>query len=1029
MVKLIIRGILVVFVLAALSLAVPAAPVYAASPVINNLFGDSVDVIAGGSAGFIDENGDATVTDADSPNFNTGFLDISQTAGTANGNLSVDGANVTSGGDAVIAAGETIVVGGVAVGTVNAVFDGQGGNDLHIGVLNANATPARVTTLIRNIKYAAPTGLGARDFLLMIDDGSGGFDLAIFTVNVLTAPPVINNLDGDSLIYDACAGGASLLDDGTDATVTDADSADFSGGSVTVTITAGKDASEDKLGIYTGGTVATACTGAGCDVSVGGTVIGTLGNTIFQGNDLVVNFNADATPARVTTLLRALTYENVDGINPTYAPRSISITVNDGDGGTSAASVVTVTNLPAPEMHITWGGTPINDGSTHNFGSSSLNSISTSFWQIRNYGTADLTLTTPVTITGADADQFNILTQPVSPVAASGNTSFSVQFIPTSMGAKTANISIVNNDCGENPYDIILTGTGLAPEINLKQGVTDIPDGGSYDFGVHLGNTDTDVTFTIENTGNQESWVMSPIAIGGANADQFSIQQQPVSPVAASGNTTFVVRFSPTSTGVKTATVAINNSDSDESPYNLTLNGTGLAPEINVKQGTTDIADGGSHDFGGQQTNATTDITFTIQNTGDLDLTVTTPITIGGADADQFSIQQQPTSPVVASGSTTFIVRFTPTSAGAKTATISIANNDSNENPYDLTINGTGILAASPGSGFEYYYDHIDVLGKSHTLVTNYTGEVRNTLELASPDGMLTIFIPEGTVIKNETGQGLHSLEVNENDNPPPPPEGANIIGLPYNFEPDGATFDPPITLTFTYNPGDLPEGVDEEALILAFYDEENGVWIELDCVCDPDTNCITACVSHFTQFAILGKEVILPASFTLSNLTVVPAEVAPGETVTVTVEVANTGGTAGDYGVILQIDGTETETKNVAVNAGNVATVSFTVNREEPGNYTINVSGLEDSYIVIAPAPEPTPIIESEPAPEPEPASPSPEVSTQTPDTPEPEKPPAQLSPPEAESGMNWILIGILAAIGILLVTFLIYRLVNRRD
>ncbi|MBA7556340.1 hypothetical protein ES705_49042 [subsurface metagenome] len=44
-----------------------------------------------------------------------------------------------------------------------------------------------------------------------------------------------------------------------------------------------------------------------------------------------------------------------------------------------------------------------------------------------------------------------------------------------------------------------------------------------------------------------------------------------------------------------------------------------------------------------------------------------------------------------------------------------------------------------------------------------------------------------------------------------------------------------------------------EEDLVLAYYDEEAGEWEECECICDPETHCITACVCHFTTFAIIG--------------------------------------------------------------------------------------------------------------------------------------------------------------------------------
>ncbi|SNR51679.1 LamG-like jellyroll fold domain-containing protein [Lutibacter flavus] len=91
-------------------------------------------------------------------------------------------------------------------------------------------------------------------------------------------------------------------------------------------------------------------------------------------------------------------------------------------------------------------------------------------------------------------------------------------------------------------------------------------------------------------------------------------------------------------------------------------------------------------------TNISTPITqdFVILNTG------TDPLTIGaisfsGANASDFSITTSPTSPVAAaSGSTAFTVQFNPSGAGTRTATISIVNDDGDENPYEFNIQGVG---------------------------------------------------------------------------------------------------------------------------------------------------------------------------------------------------------------------------------------------------------------------------------------------------------------------------------------------------
>jgi hypothetical protein len=125
--------------------------------------------------------------------------------------------------------------------------------------------------------------------------------------------------------------------------------------------------------------------------------------------------------------------------------------------------------------------------------------------------------------------------------------------------------------------------------------------------------------------------------------------------------------------------------------------GTVTTPEINVQQDTTDIPSGtGNYNFGTVNLGSNTSVIFTIENTGtaNLLLTGTPKVAISGTHAGDFSVTQQPTSPVAPSGSTTFTLRFAPTAIDTRTATVSIVNNDSDENPYTFTVTGTGQAAA-----------------------------------------------------------------------------------------------------------------------------------------------------------------------------------------------------------------------------------------------------------------------------------------------------------------------------------------------
>ncbi|MCD8518245.1 MAG: choice-of-anchor D domain-containing protein, partial [Flavobacterium sp.] len=110
--------------------------------------------------------------------------------------------------------------------------------------------------------------------------------------------------------------------------------------------------------------------------------------------------------------------------------------------------------------------------------------------------------------------------------------------------------------------------------------------------------------------------------------------------------------------------------------------------EIDVQGNSVSIADGDNTPSLTDDTNFGTTIigndiahTFTIYNTG-TDVLDVSGITITGVNAADFYISVNPASTVAAGGSTTFEVTFSPTVAGTSNATINIANNDADENPY-----------------------------------------------------------------------------------------------------------------------------------------------------------------------------------------------------------------------------------------------------------------------------------------------------------------------------------------------------------
>lgn len=146
----------------------------------------------------------------------------------------------------------------------------------------------------------------------------------------------------------------------------------------------------------------------------------------------------------------------------------------------------------------------------------------------------------------------------------------------------TANVNKAGTFVAGGDKTIVL----LAPEINLQGNATNIVDGDitpstadwtNFGATIYLG-TSIVRTFTIQNTGTAAltlSGASPYVVISGANASEFVVTAAPSNSIAAAGSTTFNVTFTPTATGVRTATITINNNDSDEGVYDFSIQGTG----------------------------------------------------------------------------------------------------------------------------------------------------------------------------------------------------------------------------------------------------------------------------------------------------------------------------------------------------------------------------------------------------------------------------------------------------------------------
>lgn len=253
---------------------------------------------------------------------------------------------------------------------------------------------------------------------------------------------------------------------------------------------------------------------------------------------------------------------------------------------------------PEPEINLLGNGQSIASGNNTpsltnftDFGPANVaNGTVTRTFVIANLAaTSPLTLTgTPkVAISGTHAADFTVTSQPVSPVASPGTTSFDILFNPSASGLRTALVTIASDDANEDPYTFAIQGTGGDPEIAVTGNGNAIPSGSTAasltnftDFGNARPSGGTVArTFTIANSGtaplSKTAGTMVSISGGGGT---FTVQTQPSSPIALGSSTTFTIVFAPAALGVQTATVHIANDDADEGDYSFDITGLGAVP-------------------------------------------------------------------------------------------------------------------------------------------------------------------------------------------------------------------------------------------------------------------------------------------------------------------------------------------------------------------------------------------------------------------------------------------------------------------
>ena len=136
-----------------------------------------------------------------------------------------------------------------------------------------------------------------------------------------------------------------------------------------------------------------------------------------------------------------------------------------------------------------------------------------------------------------------------------------------------------------------------------------------------------------------------------------------------------------------------------------------------------------------------------------------------------------------------------------------------------------------------------------------------------------------------------------------------------------------------------------------------------MDSTRDADAQYAGTQLPHFSLFALLGpsseveegtSNVTAVTDLVIRNLTLSSDTIEQGETLTVSVDLANESGADGVFYIKLVFDGATVDGKNVTILAMQETTESFTIVLEELGVHTIGVNSMLTTVTVYQPVPPP---------------------------------------------------------------------------
>jgi hypothetical protein len=408
-----------------------------------------------------------------------------------------------------------------------------------------------------------------------------------------------------------------------------------------------------------------------------------------------------------------------------YAPQT---------AGSTSGNITIASNAPASPASVAVSGTGVAATTTLAVSPTSL-----SFGNVSVGGSANKTVT--ITNTGnssATISQVGVTGQglTVSGVSAPStltpgqSASLSVQFSPATTSAVNGSVSIVSQS---GTTSVSVTGSGAQANLAVSPG--------SLTFTNVLTGSTNSQAVQLTNSGNASLTVTQANVTGsGFSTSGLSL---PLT-LSAGQSTSFNVQFIPQSAGTVTGGLSLV-SNAANSTASVALSGSSLAATHTLSVSPSSLS------FGSVSAGSTSTQLVTLTNTGNSSVAVSQISASGTGFA--LSGANVPVTLTVGQ-STSFSVRFTPTTAGSDSGSVLIVS-DATNSPASITLSGSSPAATYTlsESASSLSFGSVNTgSGSTQTVTLTNTGNAQVTISQISVSGTGFALTGAGTSINLPAG-------------------------------------------------------------------------------------------------------------------------------------------------------------------------------------------------------------------------------------------------------------------------------------